>query len=193
MYRIGLGVVLCGGLLLGQADIFIGNIALAPVTGYPPAEDLAGLVQPVEAGDGERHALFHGAAGGDAGLVHKAHAPQGVHRFRQHSAAIVRGDVGRGHVDIALAVDHADALRAALHILGDVLHLRAAYQGTQLLPFFVIYRGGGPGGGHIARRRVRHSGAELPPYHISQGTQGDEAEDDDDHRRTAAAFFLSFR
>ena len=186
-------VVLSAGFLLRHADVGGVDIALAPVTGDFPAEHLALLVQSVKAGDGQRHALFHGAAGDGARLVHKAHAPQGVDRFHLHHGGIVVGQVGAVDAGVALAVDHPDALGVALGILQNILYLAAAGQGTQQLSVFVIYRSGALRGGHIARRRLRHGGMELLPDHIAQRAQRRQAQHDDDHRRAGAAFLLGIR
>ena len=118
-------VVLRQRFLLRHADVGGVDIALAPVTGNFPAENLALLVQSAKAGDGQRHALFHGAAGDSPRLVHKAHAPQGVDRFHLHHGGIVVGQVGAVDAGVALAVDHPDALGVALGILQNILHLAA--------------------------------------------------------------------
>ena len=110
-------VVLRPRFLLRHADVGGVDIALAPVTGDFPAENLALFVQSVKAGDGQRHAFFHGAAGDGARLVHKAHAPQGVDRFHLHHGGMVIGQVGAVDAGVALAVGHPDALGVALGIL----------------------------------------------------------------------------
>ena len=191
--RVTPGGVLRQRFRLRHADVGGVDIALAPVTGDFPAENLALLVQSVKAGDGQRHALFHGAAGDSPRLVHKAHAPQGVDCFHLHHGGIVVGQVGAVDAGVALAVDHPDALGVALGILQNILHLAAAGQGTQQLPLFVIYRSGALRGGHIARRRLRHGGMELLPDHIAQRAQRRQAQHDDDHRRDGAAFLLGIR
>ena len=186
-------VILRQRFLLCHADVLSVDVPLAPVTADGPAQDLAVFVQAVKAGDGQRHALFHRAAGDRARFVRQAHAPQGVDGIGQHRAVVVCGQVGRVQIGVALAVDHADAVRAVLGVLNNVLYLRTADQGTQLSPVFVIHRGGGPGGGHIARRRLRHHGIKLPPDDISQRAQRQQAQHDEHHRRAGVVFLFRIR
>ena len=147
-------VVLGLCLRLRHADVGVGDVALAPVAGDLPAQHVAVRVQPVEADDRQRHALFHGAAGDGARLIQQAHAPQGVHDIHLHRLGGVVGQTRRvqQHIAVLTADDaHAPILPGLLQICGYIGHLTAPHQHAQhLAAVDVIHRRGGAVRGHIA-------------------------------------------
>ena len=160
-------VVLGLCLRLRHADVGVGDVALAPVAGDLPAQHVAVRVQPVEADDRQRHALFHGTAGDGARLIQQAHAPQGVHDIHLHRLGGVVGQTRRVQQHIAvLPVDdaHAPILPGLLQICGYIGHLTAPHQYAQhLAAVGVIHRRGGGIRSHIADGGLGSGRRQLLP------------------------------
>ena len=189
---IQLRIVLGQGLVLCHADVGSGDIALAPLAGHLPAQHLAVFVQPVETGDGEGHALFHGAARDGPGLIQQAHAPQGVHRLHLYRPAEIIGQMGRVQQDVPLAIDHADAavLTGRLHVCGHVGHLTAPHQYAQLRAAVgVVHRRGRRLRRHVADGRLRRlRRLQLPvDIHAQNGHRRQRQQDKEDPRGAAGA------
>ena len=191
-------VILGQRFLLRHTHVLSVDEALAPFAGHLPPQHFT-AADAVKPDDSQGHALFHGAAGHSPRLVRQAHAPQGVHRLRQHRVLRRHRKVSPLHIQVAdlsvqQAVLHAHQLRAAVHVLLYALHRRPPQDTAQRRPLRVLI------GRRVLRLRCRihlhrlqHGGAQLPVHHPGQGRQRRRAQDDHHRGRARPSLLLFFR